>query len=144
MHKYYITQNIILQILYYTNNFAQILYSYLRYADRLSDVFFLLLVVILSELHENLRRIDWGTEKNHIEEFVWRILFFCLHALLLMSFFSLFLSSPSFSFTAILLRKINFTSGIIKNHSFITGSIEKLYLLRKIIYYELLYKTFPR
>ena len=53
------------------NNFAQILYSYFRYTDRLLNVFFLLLTVILSELHANPRRKDWVTEKNCIEEYVW-------------------------------------------------------------------------
>ena len=38
------------------NIFVQILYSYLRYTARLLDVFFLLLTVIFSELHENPRR----------------------------------------------------------------------------------------
>ena len=38
------------------NNFVQILYSYLRGIDKLLDVFFFLLAVILSELHENPRR----------------------------------------------------------------------------------------
>ena len=36
--------------------FMQILYSYLRYTDRLLGVFSLLLALILSELHENSRR----------------------------------------------------------------------------------------
>ena len=40
------------------NDFVQILYSDLRYTDRPLDVFFLLLAVILSELHENSRRKD--------------------------------------------------------------------------------------
>ena len=40
------------------DNFVQILYSYLRYTNRLLDVFFLLLAVMLSELHENQRRKD--------------------------------------------------------------------------------------
>ena len=90
MHKYYITQNIILQILYYTNNFAQILYSYLRYADRLSDVFFLLLVVILSELHENPRRKDLSYRKKYLEEFLRGSSLFRLHALLMSFFVALF------------------------------------------------------
>ena len=37
------------------NNFVHMLYSYLRYNDRLLDVFFLLLVIILSEFYENPR-----------------------------------------------------------------------------------------
>ena len=40
------------------NNFVQILYTYLRYTDKLLDAFFLLLAVILSELYENPRRKD--------------------------------------------------------------------------------------
>ena len=39
------------------NNFVQTLYSYLSYIDRL--VFFFLLVVILSKLHENPRRKEY-------------------------------------------------------------------------------------
>ena len=41
-----------------------ILYSYLRYTNRLLNMFFLLFVVILSELHEKLRRKDWLIEKS--------------------------------------------------------------------------------
>ena len=40
------------------NIFVQILYSYLKYIDRLLDAFFLLLTVILSELHGKQRRKD--------------------------------------------------------------------------------------
>ena len=64
----------------------QILCSYLIYTDRLLDVFFLLLAVILLELHENPRRKDWVTEKKYTEEFVWRTSLFWLHTFLLMSF----------------------------------------------------------
>ena len=39
------------------------LYSYLRYIGRFLDVFFFLLGVILSELHENPRWKDSVTEK---------------------------------------------------------------------------------
>ena len=39
-------------------------YSYLKYTDRLLDMFFLLLAVILSELYENPRRKNWVTEKS--------------------------------------------------------------------------------
>ena len=46
------------------NIFVQILYSYLRYIDRLLDVFFLLLAVTLSKLHEKSRRKDWVTEES--------------------------------------------------------------------------------
>ena len=69
------------------NNFLQILHSYLRYTDRLLDVFFLLLAVILSELHENPRKKKLSFRKKCIEAFVWRTSLFWLHALLLMSFF---------------------------------------------------------
>ena len=40
------------------NNSVEILFCYLRYTDRLLDVFFLLLAVILSKLHENLTSKD--------------------------------------------------------------------------------------
>ena len=43
------------------NIFVQILYSYLRYIDRLLDVFFLLLAVTLSKFG---RRKDWVTEES--------------------------------------------------------------------------------
>ena len=48
------------------NTFVRILYSYFRYTGRLFlDVLFLLLVVIVSELHEKARRNkDWVTEKS--------------------------------------------------------------------------------
>ena len=46
------------------NNFLQILYSCFRYTDRLVDVFFLLLTVMLSELYEKPRRKDLVTEKS--------------------------------------------------------------------------------
>ena len=46
------------------NIFVQILYSYLRYTDRLLGVSFLLLVVILSEFYEKPRREDWVAEKS--------------------------------------------------------------------------------
>ena len=45
-------------------NFVQILCSYLKYTERLLDVFLLLLAVILSELHEHPRRKDRFTEKS--------------------------------------------------------------------------------
>ena len=44
--------------------FVRILYSYLRYTDRLSGVLFLLLAVILSELHEKPRKQDCVKEKS--------------------------------------------------------------------------------
>ena len=44
---------------------VHILYSYLRYTDRLLDLFFLLLAVILSEFHEKPRRKDLVAEKVH-------------------------------------------------------------------------------
>ena len=52
------------------NIFVQILYSYLRYTDRLLDVFFSSLAVILSEFHEKPRKEDRVTEKKYIEEVV--------------------------------------------------------------------------
>ena len=55
--------------------FVELLYIYLRYHDRLLDVFFLLFPVILTELHKKPRR---GTS------------FFWQHTLLLMSFFVTF------------------------------------------------------
>ena len=45
-------------------NFVQILCSYLKYTERLLNVFLLLLAVILSELHEHPRRKDRFTEKS--------------------------------------------------------------------------------
>ena len=86
----------------------QILYSYLRYTDRPLNVFSLLLAVILLEFHENPRRKDWVAEKRYIEEFVWGISLFWLHALLLRSFLSIFSSTASFLSTPTLYRKKNF------------------------------------
>ena len=40
------------------NIFVQVLHSYLRYTDRHLDVFFLLLAVILSDLHKKPRKKD--------------------------------------------------------------------------------------
>ena len=45
------------------NNFVQISYSYLRYTDRIMDMFLLLFAVILSELLENPRRNDLVTKR---------------------------------------------------------------------------------
>ena len=53
----------------------QILYSYLKYIDRLLDEFFLLLAVIFSECHEKPRRKDWVSEKVHRRTFVRHITF---------------------------------------------------------------------
>ena len=47
----------------------EILYSFLRLTDRLLDVLFLLLVLILKDFYEP-RRQDGVTEENYIEEFV--------------------------------------------------------------------------
>ena len=45
--------------------------SNMWYTDRLLDLFFLLVTVVLSEVHENPGRRNWVTEKNFIEELVW-------------------------------------------------------------------------
>ena len=44
--------------------FVQILYNYLRYTNGLLNVFFLLLTVISTALHEKPRRKDSFTEKS--------------------------------------------------------------------------------
>ena len=69
----------------------QILYSYIRYTDRLLDVFFLFLAVILSDLHEKNEegKIELK-EKEYTEEFVWEASLFWLHVLIPMPFLSLF------------------------------------------------------
>ena len=51
------------------NNFLQILYRYLRYTDKLLDVFFLLLTVILSVLHKNPGKKIYLQKKVH-----WKII----------------------------------------------------------------------
>ena len=86
------------------NNFVQILYSYLRYTDRLLDMFFLLLAVTLSELRESKKK-SLNHRKQNIEEFVCRTSLIRPQALLLMSFLSLFSSTLSLSSTPILRRK---------------------------------------
>ena len=68
------------------NIFVQILYSYLRYTDRLLDVFFLLLVVTFLELHEKPRRKDWVIESRQ-KNFCERYHFSGCHVFLNMSFF---------------------------------------------------------
>ena len=82
-------------------------YIYLRYTNTLLDVLFILLAVILSELHENTRRKDWITEKKLcIEEFVCGTSLFYLHVLLLKSFFvALLIYFPPLLSTLILRRK---------------------------------------
>ena len=85
-----------------TKIFLQI-YSYLRYTDKLLDVFFLLVAVILSELHEIPGRKDWATEKRSCEGHLFlpaRTPFY------VMCFSSLFLSTHSFSSTPILEKKL--------------------------------------
>ena len=72
------------------NNFVPRLHSYLRCCERLLDVFFLLLAIILSECHENPRRKDWLQQKVHKRICVRGIIIFWLHALLLISFFVAF------------------------------------------------------
>ena len=79
------------------NIFVQILYSYLRYTDRLLDVFFSSLAVILSEFHEKPRKKDWVTEKKYIEEVVWGRSLSWLHTTFLCHFLSLFCLLPSLS-----------------------------------------------
>ena len=86
------------------NNFVQILYSYLRYTDRLLDEFFLLVAVILSNHHENPRRKDLVTEKSTQKYCVRDITFSPAHSpyIIFLSFFSTTLSLLS---TPILSRK---------------------------------------
>ena len=47
------------------NNFLQILHSYLRYIDRILDVFFFLLAVILSELYQSSKKKTDLQKKLH-------------------------------------------------------------------------------
>ena len=47
---------------------VEIIHSYLRYADRLLDVFFLLLAVILSVLHEKPKTERLSNRKKYIEQ----------------------------------------------------------------------------
>ena len=77
-------------------------YSYLRYTDRLFDVFLLFFTVILLELHKKQRREDWVAEKKYIDEPLWGTsLFSCTP-----SFLHYFLSNPSLLSPPILCRKI--------------------------------------
>ena len=76
-------------------------YSYLRYTDRLFDVFLLFFTVILLELHKKQRREDWVAEKKYIDEPLWGTsLFSCTP-----SFLHYFLSNPSLLSPPILCRK---------------------------------------
>ena len=93
-----------------TKIFLQI-YSYLRYTDKLLDVFFLLVAVILSELHEIPGRKDWATEKRSFEGHLFlpaRTPFY------VMCFSSLFLSTHSFSSTPILEKKTLFQKMVVE------------------------------
>lgn len=56
------------------------LYTYRRYTDKLLDVFYLLLAVLLSELRENPRRKYWVTEEKHIARICVKDIIFWLHA----------------------------------------------------------------
>ena len=76
------------------SNFVQVLHSYLRYTDRLLDMFFLLLVVILSELHENSRRKDWVIEKSTQNNMCDKHHFFGCTLFLWSHFLLLFSSTP--------------------------------------------------
>ena len=80
------------------NNSVQILYSYLRYTDRLCGCVFLVarynIISASWELRKNERL---NCRKKYTEKFVWGTSFFWLHILLLMSFFVAFFIS-SFSF----------------------------------------------
>ena len=84
------------------NNFLQILYSYLRYTDRLLDVLFLLPAVILSELHENqLEKTEWQ-KKVHIRLCLRDITFLAARSssyVIFCRFFRLFLSFAYSGFT---------------------------------------------
>ena len=85
----------------------QILYSFLRYTDRLLDVFFLLLAVILSELMRNQEGKMELHKTVHKRICVKDITFFWLHALLLMSFFVVFFHLlPPFCLLRFYLEKI--------------------------------------
>ena len=56
------------------------LYTYRRYTDKLLDVFYLLLAVLLSELRENPRRKYWVTEEKYIARICVKDIIFWLHA----------------------------------------------------------------
>ena len=71
------------------------LFTCLTHTDKLLDLFFLLLAVKLSEFCENPRRKDWSTEKSAEANLCEKHRFFCLHTLVLLSFFVVFLSTPS-------------------------------------------------
>ena len=73
----------------------KILYSYRRYTDRLLDVFFLLLTVILSEFHEKLRKKNSVTEKSTWKNLCEGHHFFGCAPTFLCYFLSLFSSTPS-------------------------------------------------
>ena len=68
------------------------LYSYLRYTDRILDVLFLQLAVTLPEFHEKLRKKYWVTEKSTQKNLFMNITFFWLHVLFLRSFFVAFVT----------------------------------------------------
>ena len=76
------------------SNFVQVLHNYLRYPDRLLDMFFLLLAVILSELHGNSRRKDWVIEKSTQNNMCEKHHFFGCTLSLWSHFLLLFSSTP--------------------------------------------------
>ena len=73
----------------------QILYSYLRYPDKLLDVLFLLLALVLSELQEKPKRKDCVTEKSTQNNLCERHHFLSCTPSFLCDFLSLFLSTSS-------------------------------------------------
>ena len=90
------------------NIFVQVLYSYFRYTDRFLDLFFLLLAVILSELHDKSRRKGWVTEHRSTKKnFVRDIIFFAWTPSFLMSFFCFFHVLPPFRLLRFYVEKKN-------------------------------------
>ena len=82
------------------------IYSYLRYTDKLLDVFFLLLAVTYQRFKRNQEGKVKLQKKVQRRIILVRNIIFWLHTLLPMSYFlSLFSSTPSFSSTSILRRK---------------------------------------
>ena len=80
---------------------AQILYSYLRYTDRLLDVLFLLLTVSLwASWESKKKRLSYT--KKYTKEIVWGTSLFGCTPSLLCHFLSLFSPTPSLSSTLIL------------------------------------------
>ena len=77
------------------NNFTQLLHSYLRYTDRLLDVFFFVAPcnIIRTSWKSKKKRLNY--RKKYLGKFVWRASLFWLHFLATLVTYPKYLSLPT-------------------------------------------------